>query len=597
MRSALRRAWPIFFAVLLVTSACRPRNPIPQRLEERLKSIVDMAKPDLSRDEVQQALARQMRVAPLPAKGGESLSNPVFPTRETLTEFYANNGHRLAWCDDSGKLLPSTRTLLDALRRAGEHGLDPEDYALSRLDLLGAEIGRLPLDCTAIARLADFDLLMTAAFFRYASDLSTGRVHPDEIRNDWHTNPPELDPLTKLDEALKSGQLAELLEALPPPHARYARLREALKGLSEVQAAGGWPAIPDGPKLKPGSRGPRVALLRQRLSEPPGEGDSTTGEAAGAEDSFDERLVEAVRRFQERHGLEPDGKVGKATLAELNVPVEQRLLQVELNLERWRWIPRRLGDPHVFVNIPGFDLELAQGGVSAWHTRIVVGKAFTPTPVFSDRIVAVVANPPWNVPESITLGEYLPELREDPEAFKRRGLRLLEGAGEDAREVDPATVDWHALDKGRFPYHLRQDPGPDNALGRLKFHLTNDFRIYLHDTPTRGLFGRSGRGLSHGCIRVERPLELAAQLLDESSQDLLREALDQTEERHLSVKPPVPIHILYLTAWVDEAGVLRFGPDVYEFDGPQRTALDRVASRVSGGPASGAKEATRPPPR
>jgi murein L,D-transpeptidase YcbB/YkuD len=151
------------------------------------------------------------------------------------------------------------------------------------------------------------------------------------------------------------------------------------------------------------------------------------------------------------------------------------------------------------------------------------------------------------------------------------------------------------MDKGRFPYHLRQDPGPDNALGRLKFHLTNDFRIYLHDTPTRGLFGRSGRDLSHGCIRVERPLELAKQLLGESSQDLLREALDQTEERHLSVKPPVPIHILYLTAWVDEAGVLRFGPDVYEFDGPQRTALERVASRVSGGPASGAKEATRPP--
>jgi L,D-transpeptidase YcbB len=153
------------------------------------------------------------------------------------------------------------------------------------------------------------------------------------------------------------------------------------------------------------------------------------------------------------------------------------------------------------------------------------------------------------------------------------------------------------LDRGNFPYSIRQDPGPNNALGRLKFHLTNDFHIYLHDTPTPAFFDRSGRDLSHGCIRVERPLELAAQLLGESSQDLLREALDKTEERHLSVKPPVPIHILYLTAWVDEGGVLHFGPDVYEFDGPQRAALDRVASRVSGGPASGAKEATRPPDR
>jgi len=208
-----------------------------------------------------------------------------------------------------------------------------------------------------------------------------------------------------------------------------------------------------------------------------------------------------------------------------------------------------------------------------------------------------VVNPPWNVPKSIALKEYLRELRKDPRAFRRRGLRLLEGSEEDAREVDPTTVNWHALDKGRFPYRLRQDPGPNNALGRLKFHLTNDFRIYLHDTPTRGLFGHSDRDLSHGCIRVERPLDLAGQLLGESSQDLLREALDQTKERHLSVNPPVPIHILYLTARVDEAGALRFSPDVYEFDGPQRAALDRVASRVSGGPASGAKEATRPPAR
>jgi len=587
---------PVLLAVLLATSDCSSSKSPPRYLEERLTSIVDVKTPDLSRDEVQQALARQMRVAPVPAKGGANLSNPVFPTRETLTTFYANNGHRLAWSDDSGKLLPSTRTLLDALRRAGEHGLDPQDYALDRLDLLSAQVGAGPLDDATVARLADFDLLMTAAFLRYASDLSTGRVHPDEIRNDWHTNPPELDPLTKLDEAFEGDKLAELLEDLPPPHTGYVRLREALQGLREVQAAGGWMAIPDGPTLKMGSREPRVLLLRQRLSQPNGEG-AAAGAAAGAEESFDQGLADAVLRFQERHGLEPDGQFGPATLVELNVPVEQRMLQVELNLERWRWIPRRLGDPHVFVNIPGFDLQLVRGGVSAWRTRIVVGKAFTPTPVFSDRIVAVVVNPPWNVPESIALGEYLPEMRDNPKAFKLRGLRLLEGRGEDAREVDPATVDWHAVDEKRFPYHLRQDPGPNNALGRLKFHITNDFRIYLHDTPTPGLFGRAGRDLSHGCIRVERPLELAAQFLDESSRDLLRAALDQTEERHLSVKSPVPIHILYLTTWVDEAGDLRFVPDVYEFDGPQRTALERVASRVSGGPASGAKEATRPPAR
>lgn len=595
MRSVIRRAWPILFAVLLTPAACRSRETIPGRLEARLKSVADAQRTDLSRDEVQQALARQLRVAPVPAEGGGSRSNPVFPTRETLAEFYAHNGHRLAWCDDSGHLLAATTTLLDALRRAGEHGLDPEDYALSRLDRLVAQIGKGPLDDAAVARLADFDLLMTAGFFRYASDLSTGRVHPDEIRNDWHTNPPELDPLTKLDQARKDDNLAGLLEALPPPHAGYARLREALKRLHEVEAAGGWPAIPEGPKLGPGSRGQRVALLRQRLSDTAGEQASAADVTAGDDDRFDQALAGSVRRFQEQHGLEPDGKVGARTLAEMNVPLEQRVRQVELNLERWRWIPRRLGDPHVFVNIPGFDLELVRGGISAWRTRIVVGKAFTPTPIFSDQIVAVVVNPPWNVPDSIAVEEYLPELRKDPKAFMRHGLRVLEGSEEDGREVDPRHVKWRALEKGHFPYHLRQDPGPDNALGRMKFQLTNDLHIYLHDTPTRSLFGQSDRDLSHGCIRVERPLDLAEQLLGESSQALLREALNQKKERHLSIKPPVPIHILYLTAWVDEAGSLRFSPDVYDFDGPQRTALDRVASRVAGGPASGAKEGARPP--
>jgi murein L,D-transpeptidase YcbB/YkuD len=568
---------------LLATAACTTPDPIPSRLEARLRSVVAAGRPEASHDDVEQALIRQLRDAPLPPEGGKNSTNPSFPTRETLAQFYEKNGHRLIWCDDSGKLTAATKTLLGALRRAGEHGLDPEDYALRRLDLLSSQIAKAPLDDSGLTRLADFDLLMTASFFRYASDLSTGRVHPDEIRNDWHTNGPELDPLTKLDEALQGDKLADLLSALPPPHPGYARLCVALKELRELEAAGGWPLIPEGEKLKLGSRGPRVALLRQRLLEP-----------ADANDRFDRTLAESVRRFQVAHGIEPDGTLGAITLNEMNVPVERRIRQIELNLERWRWIPRALGDPHVFVNIPGFDLALVRDRVPVWHTRIVVGKAFTPTPVFSDRIVETVINPPWNVPESIAIGEYLPELLKDKTALRRHDLRLLQGSEDHAREVDPTTVDWKALGEGEFPYRLRQDPGPNNALGRVKFQLTNEFNVYLHDTPTRALFGKSGRDLSHGCMRVEQPVDLARQLLGESSQHALSDALDQAEERHLPVKPAVPIHIAYLTAWVDDVGALRFSPDVYDFDGPQGSALDRVAARVSGGPASGAKEATHP---
>jgi murein L,D-transpeptidase YcbB/YkuD len=554
--------------LVLLAAACGTADPIPRRLEERLKSIAAPARKGLTPDEIEQALARQLRVAPVPAAGGDNPATRVFPTRETLAQFYADNGQHLAWCDDSGKTLPAAATLLDALRRAGQHGLDPEDYALGRLVSLEAQIGKAPFDDAAVARLADFDLLMTAAFFRYASDVSTGRMHPDEIRNDWHTSSPELDPLTKLDEALKTGTLAQLLEMLPPPHKDYARLRDALKTLRDVNAAGGWPAIPAGPKLLRGSRGPRVALLRQRLAEPAGE-------------LFDASLEGALRRAQETYGIAPDGKLGAATLAELNVPAAQRIAQVELNLERWRWIPRELGDPHVLVNIPGFNLELVHGGVTAWRTRIVVGNAFTPTPVFSDRIVAVTVNPPWNVPESIAVSEYLVELKKDSSALKRHGLRLLKGPESHPVEIDPATVNWKKLGDDDFPYRLRQDPGPDNALGRVKFELTNDFHIYLHDTPARSLFGHVDRDLSHGCIRVESPLDLARQLLGDATPDVLSDALDQKEERHIGVKPPVPIHILYLTAWADDAGGLHFAPDIYAFDESQRIALDRVASPVA----------------
>jgi murein L,D-transpeptidase YcbB/YkuD len=543
--------------VLVTAAACDAGDGGPRLLEERLRSLLAVGQPDPSPDEVREALAREVRTSSVPAPGR-------FPTRETLGALYAARGHRLVWLDESGRTLPRTMELLEALRRAGEHGLRAEDYAPDRLDALAARAAK-----SDEAGLADFDLLATALFLRYAADLATGRLHPDEVQGAWHTNPPEIDFVAAFGKALEEDGLERFLEALPPPHAGYARLRDALKDLREIAAAGGWPALAEGPTLDPGSRGPAIVVLRERLAFEPAE------PPAGDSDLFDPRLEESVRRFQERHGIEPDGRVGGQTLAELNVPVEARIEQVELNLERWRWIPRRLQDPHVLVNIPGFDLALVRGEEAVWRTRVVIGKSYTPTPVFSDRIVAIVVNPPWNVPDSIARGEYLPELREDPRALERHGLRLLEGWDEDARELDPTAIDWKKVDAEHFPYRMRQDPGPDNALGRLKFELTNEFHVYLHDTPAGHLFGRTERDLSHGCIRVENVTDLASRIAGSSGERALREALDQPEERRLPVDPPVATHILYWTAWVDEAGLLRFGPDVYGVDRAQKAAHRR----------------------
>lgn len=531
-------------AVLILLGGCRGSEPFPDRMKARLQSVFD-THDEPTPDEVRAALSRELRVTP---EGGSA-----FPSRQTIDEFYTKRTYRPAWFDDTGKLLTETTALLEALSSADAHGLDPADYSVDRLRTLEKEIREGRDDEAAATRLADFDLLATAAFLRYASDVSTGRLHPDEVAKEWHTNSPEIDPAAGLSDALAQHDLARLIESLPPPHPGYARLCKSLAELRQIEAAGGWTTIPPGPKMKTGSRDPRWALVQERLGQ------------------------ESIESFQTRHGIEPDGVVSEATLAELNVPVAERIRQVELNLERWRWIPRELGDTHVLVNIPGFELELDQGDADPWRTRVIAGKAFTPTPVLSDRIVAIVVNPPWNVPESIAKGELLPELRKNPAALARKGIRVLEGAGDDAKEVDPRRVNWGKVDADRFPYRLRQDPGAENPLGRIKFDLTNDLHIYLHDTPASGAFGRTDRDLSHGCVRVENARELANRITSDAVRQKMDEALEKPDEQRIELDSKVPVHIFYWTAWTDEQGQLHFGQDIYDFDKTQRAALDRVA--------------------
>ncbi len=549
----MRSPMTLVAVALIVLGGCRGDDPFPERMKARLESVFDTGPQEPTPDEVRSELLRNLRVAPAGAT--------AFPSRETIAEFYAKRAYQPAWSDASGKLVPETTTLLEALSSATDHGLDPGDYSVDRLEALAKQLREGEADVAG--RVADFDLLATAAFLRYAADVSTGRLHPDEVASDWHTNPPEVDPVAGLSEALSSHDLAKLLDSLPPPHPGYERLCRSLRELREIEAAGGWPTIPPGPKIEAGSRDARVAVLRQRLGED------------GA--SPDASLASAIRSFQARHGIEPDGVVSEATLAELNVPVGERIRQVELNLERWRWVPRDLGHPYVLVNIPGFELELVEGQVAPWHTRVIAGKAYTPTPVFSDRIVAIVVNPPWNVPESIAVSELLPELRKDPNALARKGIRVLEGSGEKAREVDPRRVDWDELDGERFPYRLRQDPGAENPLGRLKFDLTNDFHVYLHDTPAGGAFGRTDRDLSHGCVRVQNALELANRITSDPVQQKIEDALAEPDERRIELEAKIPVHIFYWTAWTDAEGQLHFGQDIYDFDKTQRAALDRVA--------------------
>ncbi len=487
--------------------------------------------------------------------------------------FYERRGFTPAWSGRDARFSLAD-SLIAAIRESVREGLRPSDYHLAGIESLLADSRRKrtegePYDPETGA---DLDILLTDAFLLYGSHLLTGRVDPETLHADWIAYSPSTDLATLLESALAGDNVADTLRSLRPPHSGYARLQSGLARYRELAMRGGWPVIPPGETLRKGDRGGRVDLLRRRLA--------TTGDldlpAAEEESRFDEELEAAVRRFQRRHGLEDDGLVGRKTLAALNVPVEKRVAQMEWNMERWRWVPHDLGDRYILVNIPDYKMRFVESPGSEMEMRIIVGKHYTATPVFSGVLNHMELNPYWNIPHSIAVEEILPNIRQDPGYLARQGIRVFRDWRDGSPEVDPETVDWTEVDGRTFSFKLRQEPGPRNPLGRLKFVFPNKFAVYLHDTPARGLFRNFARGFSHGCIRVEKPLELASVLLQgdpRQSRGNIQERIDGGMRETIPLRNPVPVHILYWTAWVDDRGTIHFREDIYGRDIPLATAL------------------------
>jgi murein L,D-transpeptidase YcbB/YkuD len=337
--------------------------------------------------------------------------------------------------------------------------------------------------------------------------------------------------------------------------------------------------VPPEARLKPGDEHAQVAVLRARLAAE----DETVSATGGTR--YDDRLEEAVRRFQLRHGLALDGVVGPVTVQALNVPVDDRIRQIALNLERWRWLPRDLGRRYVTVNAADATLQVIAEGRAALTSRVVVGDVRHPTPVVQARLEAIILNPPWNVPASIVVQEILPRLRENRRYLAESEIVILE-----RRESDPhgLAVDWSTIAAEPFPFRLQQRPGPDNPLGRIKFDVPNRFDVYLHDTPTRSLFTRPVRTASHGCIRVERADDLAAYVLADStgrwSPSRLTEAIAIGATQRIALARPLPVYILYWTAFAGPDGEVQFRDDVYERDRRLATMLAEEAGAA--GPAT-----------
>jgi len=463
------------------------------------------------------------------------------------------------------------------LRQIEGDGLDPNDYHLDILERKMAEWRGVQRAEQGLSMrgLVELDLLFTDAFLSCGAHLQRGRVFPQQVHPEWQARVVPADLAGLLQTALDLNQVGRGLLGLRPPQPGYAFLRRTLGEYREMSVRGGWSSVQGARGLRRGSRGTRVARLSRRLTEM---GDlNFEGEERR---EFDESVERGLMRFQERHGLEVTGRVDSATWRAFGVPLEERIAQIELNMERWRWLPHDPGTRYVLVRIADFELDVVENGEPVIEMRVIVGKPYWRTPVFSSKMTHLEFNPSWYIPQSIAVEEVLPKVRLDSTYLEQRNMLVAVGGGDTARVVSADSIDWQSVADEEFDFLFTQLPGPGNPLGRVKFFFPNPFDVYLHDTPHSALFEERFRDFSHGCIRLEKSLELAAYTLGDGW-DLGRveETVDLGENRVVLLPNPIPVYLLYWTAWGEEGGMLQFREDAYDDD---RRLMEALAEKVGG---------------
>jgi murein L,D-transpeptidase YcbB/YkuD len=491
--------------------------------------------------------------------------------------FYTARAFRTAWTDE-GKLRRSFYEAVTLLEQSGHDVLRPADYDVDWLRRQRDRFhGKLvPRSLERDEEIVAIEIRATAAMLRWGRHLSRGRFNP--VRAGWMRagTPPPVSQ--RLAAAIARGRLEEVASELRPPHGEYNSLLGLRERYAEIVEAGGWPKVTGARTVRPGQKDASVLSLRARLA--------ATGELArrhvDRSPHLDATVAEALRDFQERHGLRPTGFLDRATRAALNVTAADRLRQIDVNLERWRFLPRDLGRRHIRVNIPDFYLALMENGRTRLGMRVVVGERETPTPILSDEMQNIVFSPYWNIPESIAADETLPVLLTDPDYLTRNNIEVVRVSKGGVVPIDPGSVDWSMPTDESLRF--RQRPGADNALGLVKFVFPNHAAVYLHDTPADALFSRVSRALSHGCVRVERPVDLAHALLAGQGwgEDRIVEAMHRLEEQWVRLQERVPVHLMYWTAWVDSSGRGQFRTDIYDHDAEQLRAITAGGARASG---------------
>ncbi len=474
---------------------------------------------------------------------------------ELLLQIYDEREREPLWVNLKG---PTARAevLLQTLKAADLEGLNPADYRVTALTALWQD--------HSMKGLARLEVLLSQALVRYVIDQHRGisGAAPSDPENNREK---ELTAL--LREGLTAEDITAFLKQQSPQHKAYIGLKKALATYRNLNDQGGWEPIAPGPPLKPGHQDPRLADIARRLI--------LTGDLRSETPistlTYGPALVMAVKHFQMRHNLAITGVVDDATLTAMNLPAPEIIRRILVNMERWRWLPRKMDGRRILVNITGFKLTVTEDETVQMTMPVIVGELENATPVLSDRVRYIVLNPFWTIPPDIAERETLPCQLADPNYLRTNNIRVFESWQAEAEELEPEFIDWKRLGAGIRYFRLRQDPGPNNTLGQVKFMFPNKKNIYLHDTPAHDLFTRSTRTFSHGCIRLSKPVSLAAYLLQDNRRPLDESALQQIiasgERRVVHLDTPVPVHLTYQTVEADPAsGQLSFHKDIYDQD-------------------------------
>lgn len=475
--------------------------------------------------------------------------------------FYRERKFQLGWFKEN-KMVPQVEQMLSVIEKSDEDGLNAADYKVKDFGRLFKELEEAKKDTAAYTKLQrEIDVALSATYFIWASDYYRGRVIPKENKNvEWDVKRNKIKLHKALATVLQERKSKYSYADFQPLHKEYTNLKTALAKYRKIKNEGGWPTIPQGTKLKAGQSSAAVPLLRKRLANGSAGTDST------GQNVYDSALVAAVKSFQASHGLKPDGNIGGETLQLLNIPIDQQIRKVILNMERWRWIPKSFEPDYLLVNIPEFRLRVYEKGQEKMTMKVIVGKTMNSTPIFSDKMEYVVLSPYWNVPFSIIEKELIPNLIANPNYLERLDMEVVTNKAE---PVDPSSIDWASVAESNWKYTIRRRPGPKNDLGDVKFIFPNSNDVYLHDTPHDELFSQASRDFSHGCVRVEKPIDLAVYLLRNVpgyDRSKIQSVIAERKEKHVALKKVLPVYLVYFTAWADGAGNVSFREDIYNHD-------------------------------